>query len=134
MKCVICEKFVRDDDKSVVQRPRIQGLLSLIASAEKRQDNRSREILSQKNKILSGDLKIKYHLDCRKSFTSSQNVHSILQSDNAAGPSNYSGTRFKSQTFDIRKMCLICNSSGTKKKKGMVSVQTGNDIIIKDNM
>lgn len=133
MECIICKKTVQDGDKSVIQRPRIQGLLSLISSAEKRsegkrhQDNLAKEILSKKNGILNGEIKIKYHIDCRKSYTSSNNIDRYLQSDIAtAGPSNYSSTRLKRDCFDIRKMCLICNKSGTKKKKRLISVQTGN--------
>lgn len=127
MECIICKKTVQDGDKSVIQKPRIQGLLSLISSAEKRQDNIAKEILSRKNGILNGEIKIKYHIDCRKSYTSSNNIDRYLQSDSAtAGPSNYSSTRLKRDCFDIRKMCLICNKSQTKKKKGLISVQTGN--------
>lgn len=48
MECIICKKIVYDGDKSVIQRPRIQGLLSLLSSAEKRQDNIAKEILSKK--------------------------------------------------------------------------------------
>lgn len=86
----------------------------------------------KKNDILKGEIKIKYHVDCRKSYTSAQNIDYILQSDSVAGTStsNYSGTRFKLQSFDIRNMCLICSKSGTKKKKVLVSVQTGNLIIL----
>lgn len=85
----------------------------------------SQKKFCQKKGILNGEVKIKYHIDCRKSYTSSQNIDHDLQSDSGAGPSNYSGTRFKSDCFNIRTMCLICNTSGTKKKKKLVSVQTG---------
>lgn len=84
MQCIICKKIVRDDDKSVIQKPRIQGLLPLISSAEKRQDNRAKEILSKKEAILNGAIKIKYHIDCRKSYTSFPNIDRLLPSDSAA--------------------------------------------------
>ncbi|KAK5646186.1 hypothetical protein RI129_004650 [Pyrocoelia pectoralis] len=48
----ICEKQVNNADKSVVHKPRPQGLISLLSYAEKRQDNAGKRILQQKDDLL----------------------------------------------------------------------------------
>ncbi|KAK5647983.1 hypothetical protein RI129_002875 [Pyrocoelia pectoralis] len=74
MECIICEKQVNNADKSVVHKPRPQGLISLLSYAEKRQDKAGKRILQQKDGILSGNVKVKFHYNCRKSYTSLQNI------------------------------------------------------------
>lgn len=129
MECIICKKTVRSDDKSVVQRPRKQGLLSLISSAEKRQDNCGKQILLQRDGILSGKIKVKYHVDCRQSYTSQQNISSSQSISGETSESvKISVTRDSNSHYNIRTMCLICNKSGTKNKRQLVSVQTGKRI------
>lgn len=51
-------------DKLVVHKPRVQGILPLILSAEKRQDEIGKQILSQRNNILGGKIKVKFHSAC----------------------------------------------------------------------
>ncbi|KAJ8941575.1 hypothetical protein NQ314_010349 [Rhamnusium bicolor] len=127
MECIICKKTVSSDDKSVVQRPKKQGLLSLISSAEKRQDDCGKQILLQRDGILSGKIKVKYHVDCRQNYTSQQNISSSQsiggQTSQSVKP--ISITRHSNSHYNIRTMCLIYNKSGTKNKRQLVSVQTG---------
>lgn len=133
MECIICKKIVHKDDKSVIHNPRRQGLLTLISSAEKRQDECGKNIIFQRDSILSGNIKIKYHIQCRKSYTSEQNMPSS-QVDNGGtsqtAPKSVSITRRSNSNFNIRNMCLICDKSGTKKKQKLIAVQTGKSLYV----
>lgn len=124
MECIICAKPVNDRDKSVVQNPRIQGMLSIINSAEKRNDDCGRKILAKRNDILNGTIKVKYHVSCRQSYTSEQNMTAVTSKTKITFKTK-SQTRSTKDPFNIRTMCFICNKSGTRKKQNLIQVQTG---------
>lgn len=72
--CVICKQLVNPKDKSVVKNPRKKGLLTLVSAARRRKDECGKAILKDEADILSGKIKVLYHQDCRKSYTSEQNI------------------------------------------------------------
>lgn len=125
MECLICGKTVSDGDKLVVQNPTIQGLKTLISAAEKRQDRCAKNILDQKDDILTKKKLVKYHLDCRKSYTSLQNLqHASQIVETECNNACSSQSRIHNRGFDIRTMCLICNKTGKKgKNQQLTSVQ-----------
>jgi hypothetical protein len=103
MECVICQKLISCKDEQVVQNPRKQGLVTIINCAEKRQDEFGKRILAKKDDILSGKARIKYHVDCRKNYTSVQNILSQNneQSEVISKPST-STRQSKKVNFNIR--------------------------------
>ena len=123
MECLFCEQPLKENDKSVTQNPRLKGLQTIITVAEKRKDICSQKILQQKGEILNGKLKVKFHLTCRQTFISSQNIGS--QSNENEHAASSSRTRKHKDGFNIRKMCLICNRNGKKGQQRLTSVQTG---------
>lgn len=74
MECLICRERIIENDKMVVQNPQRRGLETIIRISEKRQDGFAKLILLEKDDILSGKIKVKYHKACRQSYTSEQNV------------------------------------------------------------
>lgn len=82
MECIICEKPLICDDKCVVNNPlTTKGLLSIISAAEKRQDKCDKNILLKRDAILEGKLKVKFHKEYRKGYTSCQNLRLFQSSD-----------------------------------------------------
>ncbi|CAG9759446.1 unnamed protein product [Ceutorhynchus assimilis] len=123
MECLICREPIHEHDQMVVQNPRQKGLETIIKISEKRQDGFSKLILLEKDHILSGKIKVKYHKACRQSYTSVQNVRTqnIEEQDEHFKLSS----RSSQEGFNIRIMCLICNRTGKKGKQRLTSVQTG---------
>lgn len=126
---ILCGVVVEDKDKLVVHKPWKQGLETIIKAAEMRKDDFGLNILATKDDILTGKIKVKYHKDCRKVYTSKHNIEMVCQiSNNSDGDKNLPGsskTRLNMESFKIREMCLICNQKGTKKKQKLTSIQTG---------
>lgn len=123
MECFICGKSITTPDNNIVRNPRTQGLLTLITAAEKRLDKCGKRILQHKEEILSGKIKIVFHASCRKSYTSIQNTKIVSCNKDNIKPS-FSAKSRNVNVFDIRNMCLICNKSGRKKQRKMISIQT----------
>ncbi|KAJ8928932.1 hypothetical protein NQ314_018431 [Rhamnusium bicolor] len=94
---------------------------------KKRQDIFGKTSLEMKDAILNGNLKVKYHCSCRKTYTSAQNIASASTSQ-TSDPEHGKKTRKNIGLFDIRSMCLICDKTGHKKinqrKEKLTSVQT----------
>lgn len=125
LNCIICGESLEFCDKQeVVQKPRKEGLVTLVSAAEKRKDAR---ILANRDMILAGNVQVRFHKLCRKTYTSVQNISFISGPDIAenAGIVSSLPTRKRSKTFDIRSMCLICNKMGKKNRKSLICVQTG---------
>lgn len=80
MECILCGESIDHQDKSVVQNPTKQGLETIFSAAEKRQDTFGKKILERKEAIFHGRLKVKYHQNCRKTYTSLQNIESACTS------------------------------------------------------
>ncbi|CAH1099477.1 unnamed protein product [Psylliodes chrysocephalus] len=83
----------------------------------------AQKILHQKEDILGGKVKVKFHKTCRKTFISSQNIGYISQSSETENASS-SRTRYPKDGFNIRQICLICNRSGKKGQQRLTSVHT----------
>lgn len=128
MECLICGETVDKDDKLVIQNPRLQGLKTIISASEKRQDMCAQKILQYKESILNGKMKVKFHIGCRQSYTSVQNLRyasQITEEFNNNNNASSSQARSNKPGFNIRTMCLICGKSGKKGKKPLISIQTG---------
>lgn len=124
MECLFCGQTLKENDKLVTQNPRLQGLKTIICAAEKRQDICAEKILQQKENILSGKVKVKFHIACRQTYISLQNLKNVSQFSEIENASS-SSLRCHKEKFNIRTMCLICNKLGKKGKKSLISVQTG---------
>lgn len=124
IECLFCGQAVQKNDKNVTQNPRLQRLKTIISAAEKRKDICAQRILQQKEDILGGKIKVKFHLICRQTFISSQNIVYVSHNRGDEKPSS-SRTRHHKDGFNIRKMCLICNKYGKKGQQRLTSVQTG---------
>lgn len=136
VKCIFCEVSVSEGDNSVVQNPTKAGLQSIFKAAEKRNDTCGKKILALKKEILDGRMKVKFHVACRKTYTSSPNIEWHLRSESGPSLSNQSlpvKTRsYDGSNFNIRQMCLFCGKTGQRKKEKLTCVQTGELVCIID--
>lgn len=72
-RCLICGDPCDSSEKVIVNKPTRKGLLTIIESAEKRQDQLSANILAYKNSVLCGNTNLKFHVACRSSYISRSN-------------------------------------------------------------
>lgn len=128
MECLFCGQTLQEKDKLVTQNPRLKGLSTIIRAAEKRKDTCAQKILHQKEDILGGKVKVKFHKTCRQTFISTQNIGYVSQSIETENASS-SRTRYTKDGFNIRQMCLICNRCGKKGQQRLTSVQIGKLIV-----
>lgn len=87
---------------------------------------KKRQYLEKKNLELKNDLlahptRYPFHISCRKSFCSKNN---IINANRNTSEVSCSFQKPKDQ-FNIKKNCLICGKSGTIKKKPLISICTG---------
>lgn len=123
-RCLICGDPCDSSEKVIVNKPTRKGLLTIIESAEKRQDQLSANILAHKNSVLCGNTNLKFHVACRSSYISRSNIiEKETPQPSTSSVSKQIRTR-NNQSFDIRQICLFCKKIGKKKREKLTSVQT----------
>ncbi|XP_048253265.1 uncharacterized protein LOC124140320 [Haliotis rufescens] len=97
--CIICDQAGWDANLST------KGFLSIISSSKKRQDGKHEQLLP----LISNKQAFVVHEQCRKSYTSSKNIHYFLKKRNyeldTLPPRNL---RTLQINFDFKTHCLIC--------------------------
>lgn len=116
--CIICNQSVYDDGfGKVIQKPRIQGIKRIFDAADKRKDNVFVKIEPHRNLLESFKHNFRYHQQCYKNYTSPQNI--AYQSTDSTSNIQFTVKERSKSSFDIRKMCFICNKQGTLKKRSL---------------
>ena len=132
--CIICERPLDRGAtyKTVVRNPTRDGILTFLRAAEQRKDDVFNCICPSMQDILDGHINIAFHVACRASYTSKQNItggssDSPLPSTSQSGDdTERTGRLRRSETsqFDIRKDCFICGRSQKRNEK-LTSITTG---------
>ena len=99
--------------------PDVNRLQTLFKACMDRHDEVGKKLIAHKTSILNGDLKIKYHRNCRSSYCSPEHVHRASEkhsshassSSSANAPEDIPCTLTRSQMsaeFDWKIHCFIC--------------------------
>ena len=132
--CILCKKRlnVGSDRRNVVLQPKREGLQTLLDASERRRDNVYDAIFPVREDILSGEIKIAFHKNCRASYTSQQNLNSVKNespqpststvSEEAPGSRRLS--RAETSAFNIRRDCFVCGKVYKRGEK-LTPITTG---------
>ena len=124
--------------------PDINRLQTLFNVCRDRNDEVGKKLIAHKTSILNGDLKIKYHRNCRSSYCSPEHVHRASEkhsshassSSSACAPDDIPRTFTRSQMaseFDWKVHCFICGEPcfachrNTDSKRNWSMVETSID-------
>ncbi|CAG9762726.1 unnamed protein product [Ceutorhynchus assimilis] len=123
--CILCCKTLTAESPCV-KKPTRQGYATIFSAAEKRKDAISLQILSRREEINANPERFKYHISCRKSFCSKNNIDKVVNVNNPNITKVFPSSSGRSgKKFDIKSDCLICGKSGTYRKKNLISISTG---------
>lgn len=128
--CIFCDKIFTKRNPAV--NPDLAKLDCLFVACRERCDDLAQALLPNEQEIKSGAIAIKYHRNCRSSYTSKQHIHTTVrdrpvnQETSSSTASNESCdnpdktfTRSKTilQDFDWKNNCFICSEVCSEKKR-----------------
>ena len=119
-----------------MQNQGLDALQTILKAAKTHKDIVYDRLSSIKDGILSGEIKIKFHVKCRANYTNWRNVNIAtrkvsLNSANSGSANNETLTgvsklrHFDTSKFNIQTNCFICGNI-CKKMEKLTQISTGN--------
>lgn len=128
--CIFCNKSGEND---ILSKPDINKLDSLLHACKERNDFVGNKILQHTEKIRNGDIKIKYHRDCRSTYCSIWHISRSPTANQKRNCENQNENDFSTSakkritrntttcnsepSFDWKANCFICGKSCAVQRK-----------------
>lgn len=136
--CIICGKHFEKGKKKdpYVQNPTIEGLQRILSLALQRDDDVHENLAPHADDILSGKIKVSYHVSCRANYCSIKtNKHEVADVDSrptcTSEPRRLD--RGATSSFNIRMDCFICGKASTR-PEALTAISTGTGASTRDKV